>query len=227
MQDLSTAYFINDLSGYITGNRIPPNGPNILRTSNGGLSWDVLPFSYGNVFSKLGFINFNTGYGSFGGLKKTTNAGANWLDLGLFFSVNDFSFFDNQNIFTCGSKGSLESSTNGGLNWSANSSGFYGSFLCIKFFDANTGIAAGGGRYGYTGTYLRTTNAGVNWDSSSIDLEPLENIYLLNQNTGYVTGYGKIFRTTNNGASFAAFPTRSPYPRCALCSPNASTGYCA
>jgi photosystem II stability/assembly factor-like uncharacterized protein len=139
----------------------------MLRTSNGGLSWDGLPYSFGSVFSKLWFINFNTGYGSIGSLMKTTNAGVNWIDLGLFtqtgFTVHDFSFFDNQNIFTCGGKGSLASSTNSGLNWSANSSGYYGQLYSIKFFDAHTGIAAGAAARAKV--FSRTTNAGLNWDT--------------------------------------------------------------
>jgi len=81
----------------------------------------------------------------------------------------------------------------------------------VKMWNANTFYAIGA-----KGTFIKTTNRGVNWTfhhiSGRMSGIPLQRANLLNAwffdpNTGIVTGtYGSIFRTTNGGVTFDSVP---------------------
>jgi len=81
----------------------------------------------------------------------------------------------------------------------------------VKMWDANTIYAVGG-----KGTFVKTTNGGINWivnsNAARMSNIPLQRGNLLDawffdQNTGIVVGYyGSIFRTTNGGITFDSLP---------------------
>lgn len=83
----------------------------------------------------------------------------------------------------------------------------------VKYWDANNWYAVG-----YTGTFMKTTNAGANWTwknnalgqySTSNQANWCYGAYFMNQNTGIILGQGNstsgangIYRTTNGGTTF-------------------------
>jgi|WetSurMetagenome_2_1015567.scaffolds.fasta_scaffold37114_2 photosystem II stability/assembly factor-like uncharacterized protein len=76
----------------------------------------------------------------------------------------------------------------------------------VYFTDVNTGYAVG-----YTGTVLKTTNAGVNWFSQTISTtDILFSVFFTDINTGYIASgvnggsTGNLFKTTNGGNTWNA-----------------------
>jgi photosystem II stability/assembly factor-like uncharacterized protein len=92
--------------------------------------------------------------------------------------------------------------TNGGDNWSIILREY--SYLNrVQFLNQNTGYVCG--------AFLKkTTNAGLNWFNVNVSGIVAENMYVLNQDTIWLTdadGFvGGVFRTTNGGASWVQQP---------------------
>lgn len=65
----------------------------------------------------------------------------------------------------------------------------------IKFINENTGFAVGN-----EGSFLKTTNGGLNWFLQTVSINHLQTIFFFNYQTGYITGQnGLILKTTNSG----------------------------
>lgn len=108
----------------------------------------------------------------------------------------------------------------------------------IKMVDANTWFAAGA-----NGTFMRTTNAGVNWyfhhtagkvtpvtaTTGALSTTPVYDLWFFNANTGIVVGdQGYIGRTTNGGVNFdsVGYGLVASNSRCwAVWFADANTGY--
>ena len=78
--------------------------------------------------------------------------------------------------------------------------------MSMQFTSVNTGFASCS--YGTTspGAFLRTTNAGMNWQVTQFPNYSADAISFLNDNTGYMScwypGYSNIFKTTNGGITW-------------------------
>lgn len=69
---------------------------------------------------------------------------------------------------------------------------------CVHFFNKNNGIVAG-----LYGEMLYTTNGGESFTLKSFPKDNIfRSIFFLDENTGWVTGDGVLFKTTNGGASW-------------------------
>ena len=73
-----------------------------------------------------------------------------------------------------------------------------------SFVNVNTGTVVG-----ENGAVLRTTNGGINWVSQSGATYLLEDVQMLDVNTGYASGWGPVIKTTNGGANWITLNT--PY----------------
>lgn len=83
--------------------------------------------------------------------------------------------------------------------WYQLNSGTTNNLNSICFINQNTGFIVG-----YNATFLKTTNAGLNWVSINITQRDLYDIKFLNDKTGYCTGtYGTILKTTNSGLNWS------------------------
>src|SRR4030095_7659775 len=133
---------------------------------------------------------------------------------------------NDQSVFGCGTYGRLAFTTNSGNSWTLNSRGYYFSSNSIKFFDANNGIATGD-RYtpAGNGIIVRTTNSGISWDTTTIDSTLTKKIYKINNNTAYISGLGKIFKTTDKGATFTIKRSYTYARWDDICFPDENTGY--
>lgn len=97
-----------------------------------------------------------------------------------------------------------------------------------KMFSATDWVAVG-----YGGTFMKTTNAGVNWfithDAAGIKTSSqtlLYNAWFFNMTTGIVCGSsGQIWRTTNGGTSFDSIPSGVTTTLYGIHFINANTGY--
>ncbi len=162
-----------------------------------------------NIFS-CSFPSAQTGYVcGYGNLiMKTTNGGANWLNISLPGTANNLEsvWFLNENTGFIGSTNdSLLYTTNGGASWIGH---FYaGSDVKrIFFINSNTGWLSSTNLY-------KTTNAGVNWSLAAGG--NAENFYFINETTGWKTTYSggssTLLKTTNGGSSWNAIHTTSNF----------------
>ena len=115
--------FVSTFSDVDAPNQIPA----LLKTTDGGLSWESTFLSFGPLY-ELQFLDEETGLGlyrfvNFGSnysLVRTTDAGENWEETGLILSQSSapkLYFFDEQLGFIGDSNGKLFKTSDGGLNW--------------------------------------------------------------------------------------------------------------
>lgn len=110
---LSSIRFINQNTGFASG------GPNVLKTTNGGLNWIVLTpdcnVSY-PYFNKVFFTDVSTGYLLGNLIYKTTNSGLNWYVIPS-ITGNDLQFTNSSIGYVTGNSGTIYKTTNSGINW--------------------------------------------------------------------------------------------------------------
>jgi photosystem II stability/assembly factor-like uncharacterized protein/PKD repeat protein len=180
------------------------NQESIYKSTDSGVSWTVVNI-YGNgtwprISNAIHFPNSTTGFvaGTNGRILKTTNGGNNWtaLSSGTTSEIKDIWFTNSSSGYAVGN-GRVLRTTNGGSSWT--STVFSGSiFNSVHFPTANVGYAVGEDR-----KMIKTTNAGLNWTLSTMNIPTntiLNSVFFVSDLEGYVTGAnGVIYRTTNGG----------------------------
>jgi len=148
-------------------------------------------------------VNSGTAIGLSGTIRKTTNAGINWITqtvpadnlYGVFFINNATGFISGDGVFY--------KTTNAGLSW-FDPGGPLRLHRGIYFIDANTGFTCSG-----VGALDKTTNGGTVWSVlTSGTTQNLNNITFVNAFTGFVSGYsGTMLKTTDGGDTWVALNT--------------------
>ena len=229
----------NDVWGQsLTGNMIAVGAPSvvgvndqILRSTNGGTTWSVIPYSTTSATTLQGIcmLNNTTGFvcGTYGAIYKTTNAGLNWdsviagipatasLSKILFVDANTGWTFSKTQNPSLADSATIFKTTNGGVNWfSQKLTGATGSTNQIYngyFIDANTGYIVN-----YTPRPYKTTDGGATWTVQTlVDSYGgyLYDIRMFSADTGYcVGGGGRLYKTVNGGTLWdtVSVPNRSP-----------------
>ncbi len=203
---LKSISFINSLTGWIIGHK------NILKTTNGGLSWNTLakPFYY--YEEEIKFFNAQTGYLVSQNFYKTTDGAASWVQIPAPFS-NSLRFFhcqDLNNISIIANTASLAhifKTTNSGASWIEQFADTALSFTIndIYYSNQNTGYIIGN-KYPLNRFYfLKTTNGGSNWVVNKFN-DSYRNLYSVifsSENNGIITAdSSRIYRTTNGGINW-------------------------
>jgi photosystem II stability/assembly factor-like uncharacterized protein len=207
LRTLNSIHFPDSNTGYAVGE----NGT-IVKTTNSGLSWNLLQIDTNYYLSSVFFIDANTGYTvSLNIILKTTNGGLNWnaqfLNMGYHLYSVWFTGINNGYVsygFSIRTGGILRT-TDGGGSW--NNSGLWIEPLhAVCFADTNNGYTVGGG-YQFGGVVGKTTNGGTNW---TFQLEGpygfLRAVNFLNQTgTGIAIasqGSPDIIRTSDGGVNW-------------------------
>jgi photosystem II stability/assembly factor-like uncharacterized protein len=163
----------------------------VLQTSGNGL--DLFSASFPSAST-----GFACGYGNF--LIKTTDGGANWIDISFPGTASNLNtiFFVNENTGWLCSTDTLFYTTNCGVNWIPRITPINGQELF--FINALTGWLNTGQ------SILRTTNGGVSW--SSISFASGGEIFFVNSTSGWTShstaGSSTIYKSTNGGINWAS-----------------------
>jgi len=183
-------------------NGIAAGNGRMLKTTNGGASWILLPLDESNGFFDIHLKDVNIGIavGYSGMIKKTTDGGLTWAAQisGRNNTLNSISFTSPDTATVVGAAGNILKTFNGGENWIPYSTEpINGSSLC--FTDANNGTIVG------FSNIFRTTNGGLNWTlkktfGSSVHLEGVS--FSDTDNGTVVTYGGEIFHTSDGGISW-------------------------
>jgi photosystem II stability/assembly factor-like uncharacterized protein len=204
----------------------------LYRTTDGGFTFtDITQSIHGTLPSGMcgiSIVNSTTAYASGryycpANVIKTTNTGLNWVsvpvDTSLARSLIDCYFWTADSGFIVGGYSSVNDYStghsvilmtgNGGLNWSRV---YYSSRInewCwkINFVNSRLGFASIERDFGLT-YYLKTTDGGLSWAEKPFIVYDVEGIGFLNENTGWIGGWGinpgpgPTYETTNAGASW-------------------------
>lgn len=229
-------YFINKDTGFICGWDIysPANDGIILRTKDGGNTWDTTRTSIGFFLTEIQFVNDSTGYtgGQDGNLFMTTNTGDTWniitncsmtdfcnmiwlnYDTALILGTNGFMFqYELNQPFPC----SILQQT-----YAASSYPGSGDF---EFIDSTNAYLAG---Y-WGGNFSTSSDRGKSW--TSFNCCP-QSMYALcakmhDVNNGMIGGNsGQITRTGDGGLTWTQIDTLSRHHLMDFGFYNSQSGYC-
>ncbi|MBI3193680.1 MAG: T9SS type A sorting domain-containing protein [Ignavibacteriae bacterium] len=202
--------FFDSLSGIITGG----NGV-IKKTSNGGMTWTLIPNNVGDAFYDMKFRDANNGFivGVSGRILRTSNGGNSWSIVTTFpYSLYGISMIGNF-VSVVGSSPGLSynahgvslSSTDTGATWTDDTKFIIRrNFRDVAFTNSQVGSIVGD-----SGTIFRTTDGGTTWDKQlhgtifESSGKHFHSVSFINPNIGTVVGdIGTIVKTTNSGTNW-------------------------
>ncbi len=210
--------FLDENSGWSVGRRGYSGA--LYRTTDGGLNWTTAsPVS--NYINSIHFVTDNYGWIAADGGKilRTRDGGRSpWVEqtTGITEDIYKIFFVDGDYGWAITKYKTLLSTTNGGGTWaSATNSGSL-TYRSVYFIDRNTGWL------GTLSGLLKSTDGGRNWTVVPLpnaSFDDVYDIYFRNSMDGYVLtqGYssgdgGKIYKTTDGGASWLEVFSTSKYP---------------
>ena len=207
-KQINDIFFLDSLTGFaVVSRNVNPDTASILKTTNGGENWQIVFTQGSRRFSKVKFINNDTGFvcgGTGAGtpyLYKTTNTGINWTVIsssGCAF-WNDMFVLSNDTIWIVDSDGlcgGVFFTSNGGASWTPQLS--IGSLnpSYIYMYNARIGFISNA-----IGSYLRrTTDGGATWTVIS-GQGGFTDMYFADSLTGW-RSFGSMRKTTDGGLNW-------------------------
>jgi photosystem II stability/assembly factor-like uncharacterized protein len=216
-KNLYGIFFVSQSTGFAIG-----DSSIILKTTDSGANWLILPSPVQAAFKDIHFINMNTGYisGLSGTIIKTTNSGQNWINIGIADTINwNAIFFISDTGWVSGTSGKIIKTTNGGNNWAAqNSNASAYQFDGIYFLNTSSGFVCGGQHLPWPSNRIvdKTTNGGTSWSAGvTSQVSAFVKIQFPNQVTGWTVGYtpgdsGCVSRSTDGGGAWSYRTPISP-----------------
>ncbi len=151
----------------VGGNNLRPSNQGVvLRTTDGGGSWDTVMYSPSRVVTAVSFPNASIGYAAGDSIYRTTNGGATWKGVSpIPVSVQGMSFKDPAVGTLIGSGGKIYRTRDNGGTWVLQQSNTTLDLRAVCFLDTSRGWAVG-----YRGIVVRTVNGG--WGSPTSTSDP-------------------------------------------------------
>lgn len=204
---LNDVVFANSSKGWIGGKQYASDPDNdtslVLRTTNGGATWERLSFPYGGGIYGLFAVDDSRLWAITDDLAFfTTDGGDNWSKAnvrdedGIF---RDIYFRDPDWGVILGSE-ALYKTTDGGISWQRQAGFEVMSLRSIRFASLSRGWIVGHLRSGPEPTY-ETTDGGATWNLTTLGFQSISFVDSLN---GFALAESShVFRTTNGGISWS------------------------
>jgi photosystem II stability/assembly factor-like uncharacterized protein len=200
----NSVFFTSYLTGYVVGGNTPDGFTTILKTTNGGDSWEIKKNEQGKTLNSVYFYNQSDGLavGIQGIVYKTINNGDTWEQVHINGTAGTRNyrsvfFINNQIGFIAGGEDvndtiqTLLKTTDGGSTWEIVFDRHGNQLNAIMFVNENAGYAAGN-----NGTLLQTNDGGTTWEEVILPQNDysrhLLSIHFMNLDYGYVTGTGGV-----------------------------------
>ncbi len=212
-QHLNSIHFPTSSVGYACG-----NAGTIIKTTNGGNSFQTLTVSFNQNLNRIYFANNNVGYAVGGGglMLKTNNAGATWDSVysGVTQSLNTIHFINASKGFVGGAAGVILKTIDSGNTWVSSANGITAGqsdqVNDIFFTDSLTGFAT------VSNTIYKTVNGGATWSVLLYNMTfTYRDIQFLNKDTGFICGNAGMYfviRTINGGQTWEQSYTSNVAP---------------
>ena len=195
--------FVDSVNGFGSGKRTL--GSYIIKTTDGGFSWDSVSIDPSNVYLNLFFVNKDTGWvgggdGSLSKIWRTTNGGVTLqVQNSGTGNGNEKVFFlkdriNNQYYGWALNDPSLLRTTNSGVNWTlVYSSGGGGGIGDFYFRDTASGIMMRNNRF------QKTTDSGISWTTTlEFGVGGLSRVGMIDSCRGWITlGQDTVLKTNN------------------------------
>ncbi len=243
--DIISLWFTNDSTGYAAGYDNSDYTGILLKTVNGGTSWDTLLYLQNfTSLSSVCFTDDSTGYvGGSHTLLKTVDAGVTWLvdstGLGQLYNIDAYGvFFTSRDTgYASDYMGNLFQTTDAGASWHYQSA-FNDAGAALCFPNSNTGYAVTAeSRFydPYTSIkILKTENGGSSWNELSNGTNSgycLYAVFFPDDSTGYAGGTSDtgsvLMKTTNGGKEWSASNLEYPANCASLFFTGKDNGYMA
>jgi photosystem II stability/assembly factor-like uncharacterized protein len=122
-------------------------------------------------------------------------------------NLSKCSFIDTSNGWIAGDSGTILYTSNGGYNWVAQTLPLRDNIYSVFFLNKRLGWAiAHVAKTNFYGTYLlKTTNGGINWDSTQYPVDNcyIRTIFFIDSLIGYIGGnIGQLCKSTNGGINW-------------------------
>lgn len=134
----------------------------VMRTDDGGLTWQRIPVPFKDELYHLDFVNSSDGWivGDMGAVLSTRDGGLTWQVqiTGVQKALYNVDFRDSKDGFAVGGGGTILRTENGGETWEQIKTDFTSTFLRVHFASDKEGWIVGHG-----GTILRSSDKGKTW----------------------------------------------------------------
>jgi photosystem II stability/assembly factor-like uncharacterized protein len=180
------------------------NQADIVRTDDGGLTWDG-DNNFGNQHIAVSFYGNQNGVwvGYYGCIQRSNDGGATLLDVtgGFnYYHYNKIKFTNPLVGYCVGEGGKVLKTNNAGQQWNELSANTGAELNDLYFINNNLGFVVGNG-----GIIRKTTSGGATWNNITgiPNNTDLYSVCFIDQNTGWVAGEsGAMYKTTNGGTSW-------------------------
>jgi len=191
--DLESIHWINELQGVAVGEKL------IIRTSDGGVTWEEVLQKFDVHFLDVVFINETIGIaiGKNGTVYVSSDRGITWAkkESGTQNDLLSITKVSGTQLFATGKNGEIISSSNSGSSWTKRLSSTTLDLNDIIFVNQDIAFIAAEG-----GTIFKSIDKGVTWKSSIIaPTRDLFGIAFSGELIGYVAGENGVFLNTVNG----------------------------
>ena len=201
--DLESITWVDENLGFSVGENL------IVRTTDGGTTWEELSVSFEGKLLDVSFWDENTGIavGENGLILKTEDSGNSWIQKpsGTFQSLLSVAFSSHNRIVATSKKGEILVSTDKGETWSKITSGTIQSLNDLNFISPDTAFVVGN-----QGVILKTYDGGNQWSPFNSNISTnLHGIVFSTPLIGYSVGDGgTILKTIDGGETW--LPQVSP-----------------
>ncbi len=193
------------------------NGGTILRSTDGGLTWEGRQSGTADVLNGIAFAGAQDGWavGETGTVVRTTDGGDTWALQDMYVGSNHVTYglhgvaavpvttdgVTTYDVWAVGVAGKIYASTDGGVTWAEQTSTVTSDLYGVDFVDATHGYAS------TAGGVVRTADGGATWESVPFGLggamfdvayPDLQHIYV----AGGASGGGLVDYSTNGGAGW-------------------------
>ena len=176
----------------------------IVRSTDGGLNWDIVLSNDTVDFKKVNFFDSLNGIAIGTDMYKTSDGGQTWTDQNLPNSFTDIAILNDSSCIISGYPTTILKSVDKGLTWDTliSQNGNIASGL-LSFIDNNIGYCS----FGFSTETLKTVDGGKNWTlitapTSQITPTVLEAMSFVSEGIGFKGGwYNPHLQKTTDGAN--------------------------
>lgn len=229
ISELNRVQFFDSLRGFVYGLRSNSIDHLILRTTNGGATWQDLTPSNNPLLNDISWVHFadlrnGMAVHRNSNIIKTSNGGQTWhkVERGNNNGLSALHFLDSQRGWAAGWNGTLLKTVNGGTTWDSVSTGTRKGIADVHFFNTLEGLVIG-----QDGMIRKTTNGGVSWQNvSSGTTSLLKSLVFTDPLNAFIAGDGgTLLKTTNAGQSWQSLQSGRTSNLKALHFINTDTGW--